>query len=243
MPATRRLVYVVIGLVFLIIYLRTSAGRSSLSPTDFYSRTSSRLNADGYKIEPVRGSSSTKKLSTEDADSEAMSSRLREAESLAKDNANKKAPSREAVMGDVDEPNFDKHSYHAGIQELATEDPKNPNIANVPAPPQPSQNRSLRKKPDGEVKKKTPQEMEEDSAVKDVLNDLLKMAPSKSIPSHSYHLSYKLTTHSHHILQILLPILRQSQALPHRSLQDRATALRCRVRSHRTRLLNPTSPR
>ena len=204
--------YVVFALVLTIVYLRTGSDSSSISPTQFYSRHSSRLNSDGYKvadsfdkIEPVRGSSSSKKLSTEDADSEAMSGRLREAESLAKDNANKKAPSREAIMGNADDSEANQHKYHEDVQELAATDPKNPNVLNVPVPPQPTQNRSLRKKP-AEEKVKTPQEVEEEEGVKEVLNDLFKMAPSRlKLP---YVRRQLLTTNrSYHLFQILLPLL------------------------------------
>ena len=138
---------VLLFLVLVLVIVRTGNGKDGAQPTKDYSPTTSRINPDGKiastldKIEPVRGSSDTKKLSTEDASSEAMSSRLREAESLAKENANKKAPSREAVMGDVDEANSEEHKYHAGIQELVNEDPVNPNIANIPVSPQPTQNR------------------------------------------------------------------------------------------------------
>ena len=180
MPPTRRLVYIAVFLFVTLIYFRTQPGTPS-SATAFYSRTSSgyRQASSLDNIEPVRGSSNTKKLNTEDAKAEAMSGRLREAETVAKENANKKAPTREAVMGGVDEENSEEHKYHAGIQELVTKDPKNPNIADVPVPPQPTQNRSLRKKPEELVKVKTSQEQEEEDAVEDMLNDYLRMAPSK----------------------------------------------------------------
>lgn len=180
MPSTRRLVYIAAFLIVTLIYLRTQPGTPS-SATAFYSRTSSgyRQASSLDNIEPVRGSSNTKKLNTEDAKAEAMSGRLREAETVAKENANKKAPTREAVMDGVDEENSEEHKYHAGIQELVNKDPKNPNIADVPVPPQPTQNRSLRKKPEEVVKVKTSQEQEEEAAIEDVLNDYLRMAPSK----------------------------------------------------------------
>lgn len=180
MPPTRRLVYIAAFLFATLIYFRTQTGNPS-SATTFYSRTSSgyRLASSLDNIEPVRGSSSTKKLNTEDAKAEAMSGRLREAETVAKENANKKAPSREALLDGVDGESSEAHKYHAGIQELANKDPTNPNIADVPVPPQPTQNRSLRKKPEEVGKVKTPQEQEEEAAVEDMLNDYLRMAPSR----------------------------------------------------------------
>ena len=213
--------YIAAFLFVALIYFRTKPGTPS-SATAFYSRTSSgyRQASSLDNIEPARGSSNTKKLNTEDAKAEAMSGRLREAETVAKENANKKAPTREAVMDGVDEENSEEHKYHAGIQELITKDPKNPNIADVPVLPQPTQNRSLRNKPEELVKVKTPQEQEEEDAVEDMLNDFLKMAPSKLhsfIPVLAFFsptiytslsLLYVLILHSSpHLLQVLLPIL------------------------------------
>lgn len=224
MPPTRRLVYIAAFLLVTLFYLRTKPGTPS-SATAFYSRTSSgyRQASSLDNIEPVRGSSNTKKLNTEDAKAEAMSGRLREAETVAKENANKKAPTREAVMDGIDEENSEEHKYHAGVQELVTKDPKNPNIADVPVPSQPTQNRSLRKKPEEVVKVKTPQEQEEEDAVEYMLNDYLRMAPSKlhsliivttffTLLSPLYIL---IILTSPRLLQVLLPILRQGQAHSH----------------------------
>lgn len=227
MPSTRRLIVVLMFLVFILIIVRSGGKNSSHPSNREYTITSSRVNPNRYKvassldkIQPVRGSSDMKKLSTEDANSEAMSSRLREAESLAKENANKKAPTREAVMGNVDAANSEEHKYHAGIQELVNENSKNPNIANIPVPPQPTQHRSLRNKAEPvEVREKTPAEIEEAEDIKDILNQMLKRAPSRfhllfirPTLLLSSHLPSTLTSNltqplSRYLLQVILPTL------------------------------------
>ncbi len=134
-----------------------------------YSRTSSRFNADGWpistsldKIEPVRNSNDDSRH------------RLADAEQLAKDNANKKAASREAVADSTDAQRASKQ-YQGDIKELSDDrrEPANPNFEIAQGG-----NRKLRGK-EADVKTKSPAEIEEDAAVEDVLNDILKMAPSK----------------------------------------------------------------
>lgn len=97
-PRRNRLLFaLVLAAVVGILYL-TSSSRS-VSTHDFYARTRSRLESDGGssldKITPQRGTGGDE----DDKVAEAMSRRLMDAEVAAKEMANKKAPTRESVMG------------------------------------------------------------------------------------------------------------------------------------------------
>ncbi|KFZ02346.1 hypothetical protein V501_09597, partial [Pseudogymnoascus sp. VKM F-4519 (FW-2642)] len=109
-PRRNRLLFVlVLTAVVGILYL-TSSSRA-VATHDFYARTRSRLETDGKgasssgsgsgssldKITPQRKTSGG---GDDDEIAEAMSRRLMDAEVAAKEMANKKAPTRESVMGD-----------------------------------------------------------------------------------------------------------------------------------------------
>lgn len=112
------------------------------------------------KIEPVRYSNDDSRQ------------RLADAEQLAKDNANKRTTSREAADDSTDAQRASKQ-YQGDIKELSGDrrEPANPNFEIAQGG-----NRRLRGK-ETDVNTKSPAEIEEDAAVEDVLNDILKMAP------------------------------------------------------------------
>ncbi|KFY26407.1 hypothetical protein V493_04108 [Pseudogymnoascus sp. VKM F-4281 (FW-2241)] len=116
-PRRNRLLFVfVLAVVVGILYL-TSSSRA-VGTHDFYARTRSRLESEGGgssldKIKPER------KAGGDDAEvADAMSRRLMEAEYAAKDLANKKAPTRESVMGDDGGPVGDRDKGKESAQKV-----------------------------------------------------------------------------------------------------------------------------
>lgn len=97
-PRRNRLLFAVVLLAVVGILYLTSSSRA-VSTHDFYARTRSRLESDGgsslNKITPQRKTGGDE----DDKVAEAMSRRLMDAEVSAKEMANKKAPTRESVMG------------------------------------------------------------------------------------------------------------------------------------------------
>ncbi|OBT70918.1 hypothetical protein VF21_10201 [Pseudogymnoascus sp. 05NY08] len=104
-PRRNRLLFALVLFVVVGILYLTSSSRA-VATHDFYARTRSRLETDGSgssskssldKITPQRKASGG---GDDDEVAEAMSRRLLDAEVAAKEMANKKAPTRESVMGD-----------------------------------------------------------------------------------------------------------------------------------------------
>ncbi|KFY88036.1 hypothetical protein V500_06604, partial [Pseudogymnoascus sp. VKM F-4518 (FW-2643)] len=97
-PRRNRLLFAVVLLAVVGILYLTSSSRA-VATHDFYARTRSRLESDGEsslnKITPQRKTGGDE----DDKVAEAMSRRLMDAEVAAKEMANKKAPTRESVMG------------------------------------------------------------------------------------------------------------------------------------------------
>lgn len=205
MPSNRRLrlfFIVIISVVFFILY-KTSSSRAATAPANFYSRTKSRLNADGFpisssldKIVPVRGAGG-KAAAEDDALAQAMSNRLWEAENIAKEKANSKAPTRESVMGD--EPKPDIKQKPAAVKETVGGEGKIPGAAghvggdrNVAGRKKAAVDTTVDEAEQKKVasqKKEAEIEAEADAQIEAELNSILKMAPiiifSKSYCPHS----------------------------------------------------------
>lgn len=181
------------GFVLLFItylFIRSSSSDASSAP-GFYKTTLSRVTNDRYstsdsrnKIEPVGNSNGANTgLQDDDASSQGRTDRLREAEAQAKENANKKAPNRESIVGADDMDTAGSKKYRIGVSELDRTEPENPNVAIANG-----QNRNIRP-----VKVSPPQknadEIEETNFASEILEDYLKMAPivifSKSYCPHS----------------------------------------------------------
>jgi len=193
-----RLFFLLVLTIVLLILYKTSSSRSASPPTprDFYSRTKSRLSADGFpvsssldKIVPARGTTA----SDEDEEiARAMAGRLRDAEDVAKERANAKAPTRESVMGDEEPPNKARtkaaERFNQDVEELSVGEPKMPGAT----PEQAGKDRNvagrLKFPVESEAEqKKIAVESEEDAAVEAELNSILKKSPSKSPPSSLLH--------------------------------------------------------
>ncbi|KFY72848.1 hypothetical protein V498_10073, partial [Pseudogymnoascus sp. VKM F-4517 (FW-2822)] len=188
------------------------------STHDFYARTRSRLESDGGssldKITPHH------KTGGDDDDkvAEAMSRRLMDAEVAAKELANKKAPTRESVMGDDGGVSGDKDR---GKSEKTA--PVVPVVKDIVKDGKGAKDRNVagRKKypiPEDEVKEAKAEKVDDsDEAVTAEMNGILKMSPNP--PANP-------TVHSHHLLQILLRLLAQSQANPPHQVRHYTDPLR-----------------
>ncbi|KFY70444.1 hypothetical protein V499_09166 [Pseudogymnoascus sp. VKM F-103] len=208
-PRRNRLLFVlVLTAVVGILYL-TSSSRA-VATHDFYARTRSRLETDGKggsgsssgsgsgssldKITPQRKASGG---GDDDEVAEAMSRRLMDAEVAAKEMANKKAPTRESVMGDDGGVAGDKDKGKIG--KLSGKQGKAEGQKVVTPPKEivkdsgkgaKDRNVAGRKKyPIAEEGKTVVKEEEKpddsDEAVTVEMNSILKMSPSSS-PSLSY---------------------------------------------------------
>ncbi len=154
----------VLTAVIYVLYL-TSTSRHS-QDLDFYAKTKDALDLDKLTYHPHKDRPALKKQSSDDDEALAaqMASRLRDAEAVAKDNANSKAPPRDGV----------------------TEEIKSKAVADVlPGEKTPTADRNVagRKKypiDDGTEKQKIVEQSAEDHEVELELNSILKRSPSKS---------------------------------------------------------------
>lgn len=178
MPSMRRMRVsgFVIFAVFLYILYISSTTRHSRDP-DFYTRTKTALaSSDRDKssqlpkqqgqqqiLQPIDPSRKTSSNGQDEAVAVAMAQRLKDAENVAKDNANAKAPTRESVMGDEKAKNT--------VEDLGSGG-KDRNVA------------GRKKVPVDDVVKeqKTPEQLAEEKEVEADLNGFFKRSPSMSIP-------------------------------------------------------------
>ncbi|KFY65589.1 hypothetical protein V497_01362 [Pseudogymnoascus sp. VKM F-4516 (FW-969)] len=177
-PRRNRLLFVlVLAAVVGILYI-TSSSRAVASH-DFYTRTRTRLESDGLdKIEPQRKSGGDE----DDKVAEAMSRRLMDAEVAAKEMANKKAPTRESVMGeeetagDRDKGKISAKEKAEGQQKVVA--PKEI-VKDAGAGKGKDRNVAGRKKyPIPDVEEGKPEKPDEsDEAVTAEMNSILKMSP------------------------------------------------------------------
>ncbi|OBT67855.1 hypothetical protein VE03_02571 [Pseudogymnoascus sp. 23342-1-I1] len=189
-PRRNRLLFIaVLAFVVFILYL-TSSSRA-VSTHDFYARTRSRLESDGTgtstrsqssldKITPQRAASGDE----DDKVAEAMSQRLLDAEVAAKEMANKKAPTRESVMGDDGGAGGDKDKGKEGKGGEGRVEKAVPVVKDIVKDGKGAKDRNVagRKKypiPDEEVKVKEVEKKVDDSdeAVTAEMNGILKMSP------------------------------------------------------------------
>lgn len=185
-PRRNRLLFIVVlAAVVGILYL-TSSSRA-VSTHDFYARTRSRLESDGGgggssldKITPQRKTGGDE----DDKVAEAMSRRLMDAEVAAKELANKKAPTRESVMGDDGGVGGDKDRGKEGTAEKTA--PVVPVVKDIVKDGKGVKDRNVagRKKypiPEDEVKDGKVEKVDDsDEAVTAEMNGILKMSPSSS---------------------------------------------------------------
>ncbi|OAF62754.1 hypothetical protein VC83_00859 [Pseudogymnoascus destructans] len=184
----RLLFILVLFAVVGILYL-TSSSRA-VATHDFYTRTRSRLETNGGsssnsgssldKITPQRKTSIG---SDDDEVAKAMSRRLMDAEVAAKEMANKKAPTRESVMGDDGGAGSDKDRGE-GAQKVVVTPPKEiVKDSGKGAKGAKDRNVAGRKKypiaEEGKVVEKQEKEKvdESDEAVTAGMNGILKMSP------------------------------------------------------------------
>lgn len=182
-PRRNRLLFIVVLAAVVGILYITSSSRA-VSTHDFYARTRSRLESDGGssldKITPHH------KTGGDDDDkvAEAMSRRLMDAEVAAKELANKKAPTRESVMGDDGGVSGDKDRGKEGKTEKTA--PVVPVVKDIVKDGKGTKDRNVagRKKypiPEDEVKDAKVEKVDDsDEAVTAEMNGILKMSPSSS---------------------------------------------------------------
>lgn len=184
-PRRNRLLFVVVLAAVVGILYITSSSRA-VSTHDFYARTRSRLESDGSSLDKI---TPERKAGGEDDDkvAEAMSRRLMDAEVAAKEMANKKAPTRESVMGgeegvvgDRDRGKIGKAGGDGkGEQKVVA-----PVVKDIVKDAKGGKDRNVagRKKypiPDAE-EEKVEKPDESDEAVTAEMNGILKMSPSES---------------------------------------------------------------
>jgi hypothetical protein len=189
---TRLLFLVTLTIVLLILYKTSSSRPASPSSTrDFYSRTKSRLTPEGFpisssldKIAPARDAIAS--ASDEDEQiARAMAGRLRDAEEVAKERANAKAPTRESVMGEGPPPTKagtkPAERFNQDVEELSVGEPKMPGATPTQAAKDRNVAGRLKFPVENEAEqKKAAVQSEEDAAVEAELNSILKKSPSKS---------------------------------------------------------------
>ena len=187
-PRRNRLLFAVVLLAVVGILYLTSSSRA-VSTHDFYARTRSRLESDGgsslNKITPQRKTGGDE----DDKVAEAMSRRLMDAEVAAKEMANKKAPTRESVMGGEEGVGGgDRDRGKVGKEGKGEQKVVAPVVKDIVKDGKGGKDRNVagRKKypipevEEGKVEKEKVDESEE--AVTAEMNGILKMSPSSSTP-------------------------------------------------------------
>lgn len=167
MPSMRRIRlfgFVVFAVVVYILYLTNTARHTSRSP-DFYSKTKDALDRDKGSYHPHGSRKETGKDDEDEALAVAMSGRLKEAEQMAKDKANAKAPNPPEGFAPLDE------KAKPVVEDIEPGKPTN------------DRNVAGRKKHAIEEPREKPLHLDYDLENKDVkeeLNTIFKRAPSKS---------------------------------------------------------------
>jgi glutaredoxin len=202
-PRRNRLLFALVLLIVVGILYLTSSSRA-VSTHDFYARTRSRLETDSGttsgsssgssgssldKITPQRKTSGSG--GGDDEVAEAMGRRLMDAEVAAKEMANKKAPTRESVMGDdggaAGDKDRGKEGKSGGGQKVVTapkdivkdggKGGKDRNVAGRKKYPIAAEEGKVVKE-EKKREKQNPDDSEE--AVTAEMNSILKMSPSSS---------------------------------------------------------------